>query len=262
MKITIITTTYNRASTLRETLESVLAQSYPNYEHIIVDGMSSDRTMDIVREYEPRYNGKLRYIREKDGGIYDAMNKGLKIASGDVVGFLNSDDYYTTNDILQTIADTFARNPQAEAIYGDVHYIDASTNRFARYYSSAIFRPWMMRMGFMPAHPSFYCKRETYEKTQIYYSLNYKIAADFEWMLRLIYKQKIRTTYIRKDFVTMRTGGASSSGIACHQQINRDHLCALRVNHVYSNILLLGIRYVYKIGEIIISRIFRKALLK
>lgn len=254
MKVTVITTTYNSAATLRDTLESVLGQTYPDYEHIIVDGGSKDNTMDIVREYEAKFNGRLRWVSESDKGIYDAMNKGLKMATGEVVGFLNSDDYYTTNDILQTIADTFAHNKQTEAIYGDVHYIDANTSQFTRYYSSAIFRPWMMRMGFMPAHPSFYCKRDTYENTQTYYNLNYKVAADFDWLLRLIYKQKIKTTYVRKDFVTMRTGGASSSGFASHKQINRDHLTALKTNHVYSNIFLLGIRYVYKVGEIIYSK--------
>ena len=123
MKITIITATYNSGVTLRDTIESVLSQTYLDYEHIIVDGKSKDATLDIIREYEPRYQGKLRWISEPDKGIYDAMNKGIRMATGDVVGLLNSDDFYTSNDVLEHVARALS-DPNVDAIYGDIHYVN------------------------------------------------------------------------------------------------------------------------------------------
>ncbi len=247
MKITIITTAWNRGKTIRDTMLSVLAQSYQDFEHIIVDGNSSDDTLSIIKELEPLYNGRLRYISEPDNGIYDAMNKGLRLASGDVIGTLNSDDFFSSDDILQTVADSFA---DVDAIYGDVHYIRGNNvHDGVRYYSSRRFRRWMMCMGFMPAHPSFYCRKEIYDKFG-HFDLDFKIASDFELTLRFIYLHNIRTRYIRKNFVTMRIGGASTSGIGSHRQIFKDHLHAYRKNKVYSNYLLEGCRYAFKLAEI------------
>lgn len=248
IKISVITATWNSVDTLRDTLESVLRQTYPDFEHILVDGGSTDGTMDIVREYELRYNGRLCYISEPDNGIYDAMNKGLRMATGDVVGMLNSDDFYTSDDVLEKVAATM-KHTETDAVYGDVHYVKASDlTRCVRYYSSKAFRRSWMRLGFMPAHPSFYCKREIYLKFGLF-DPSYKVAADFENLLRLIFVHRIKTVYVPKDFVTMRTGGASSSGIQSHKKIMRDHLRALKVNGVYSNVGLLSLRYLYKIFD-------------
>lgn len=248
MRISIITATYNSGATLRDTMESVLAQDYDDYEHLIIDGGSKDNTLDIVHELEPRYNGRLRWISEPDRGIYDAMNKGILLASGDVVGLLNSDDFYTSSDILSTV-DREIR--QYDAVYGDIHYVDPKdTATTVRFYSSAPFRRWKMRLGFMPAHPSFYCRRTVYTRYGLF-DLDFKVAADFEQLLRLIYINRIFTKYIKKDFVTMRTGGASSSGIESHKRILRDHLKAYRKNGVSSNLLLESLRYVYRIGELV-----------
>ena len=140
MKISIITATYNSGATLRDTMESVLSQDYDDFEHIIIDGCSKDDTLDIVRELEPRYNGRLKWISEPDKGIYDAMNKGIMMATGDVVGLLNSDDFYTASDVLSTV-DREIR--EFDAVYGDVHYVDPKdTARPVRFYSSAAFRRW------------------------------------------------------------------------------------------------------------------------
>ena len=164
---------------------------------------------------------------------HDAMNKGLRMATGDVVGLLNSDDFYTDDHALERIARAFADN-EVDAVYGDVHYVHADNpQRSVRYYSSAIFRRSRMRMGFMPAHPTFY-----------------RVAADFEQLLRLIYVHRIRTQYLPYDFVTMRTGGVSTSGWKSHVRIMRDHRRALKANGVPSNILLLSLRYVYKATEV------------
>lgn len=254
MKISIITATYNSGKTVGDTLKSVLAQTYHDYELLVVDGASKDNTLEVVKNMEPLFEGRMRYISEPDKGIYDAMNKGIRMASGDVIGILNSDDFYTSDDALACIAWTL-ENEKVDAVYGDIHYVDdEDLKKCVRYYSSKPFRRWMMRLGFMPAHPSFYCRKEVYEKYGAFDAENYRVAADFENLLRLIFVNKIKTHYINKDFVTMRTGGASSSGLESHKRIMRDHLKALKKNGVYSNIFLLGLRYLYKIGEILKSK--------
>lgn len=262
MKISIVTATYNSAETVRDTFDSVLRQVYRDYELIVVDGASTDGTMEIVREYEPRFEGRMRWVSERDGGLYDAMNKGIAMATGDVVGILNSDDFYTSFDVLTAVASAFAEDGELEAVYGDIHYVRPENLALpVRYYSSRVFRHWLMRFGFMPAHPSFYCKRGVYERfakgERGYFDTSYRVAADFENLLRMIFIGRIRTRYIWKDFVTMRTGGMSSSGAVSHRQINRDHRRALRENGVYSNIFFLALRYVYKIGEVAWSKRLR-----
>lgn len=253
MKISIVTVSHNSESTIRSTLESVLAQIYADYELIIVDGASSDGTMEVVREFEPRFGDKLRYISEPDYGIYDGMNKGIAMASGDVIGFLNSDDYFTSNDILQKVANALICS-DVDAVYGDVHYVRSTNlNRCVRYYSSKRFRPWKMLMGWMPAHPSFYCRREIYEKYG-QFDANLSLAADFDLMLRLIYINNINTRYLPLDFVTMRMGGASSRGVDSHSVIIREHIYSFRKNGVRSNVLLDCMRYPFKLWEFVIGR--------
>lgn len=254
MKISIITSTWNSAATLRDTLESVLRQTYPDIEHIIVDGGSTDGTMDIVREYEPRYKGRLRYVSEPDKGIYDAMNKGIRMATGEVVGLLNSDDFYTADDVLEAVAKRMGQT-DVDAVYGDIHYVNASDlSKYVRYYSSKPFSRRWMRLGFMPAHPSFYCRKAVYMQHGLF-DISYRVAADFENLLRLIYISKIRTAYIHKDFVTMRTGGASNSGLQSRKKIMMDHLRALKENGIYSNVFLLSLRYTYKMYEVAMTRL-------
>jgi len=253
MKISIITATYNSASTLKTTIESVLAQSHKDIEYIIVDGMSKDSTMEIVRQYEPKFDGRLRYISESDKGLYDAMNKGINMATGDVVGLLNSDDFYTSRDVLQDVADAL-QDEQVDAVYGDVHYVDeANLEKCVRYYSSKSFRRGWMRLGFMPAHPSFYCRTALYKNFGVY-DTTYRVAADFEQLLRLLYVHRIRTKYIPRDFVTMREGGVSNANLTSRWHIMLDHRRALRSNGVHSSYLLLLLRYFYKAWEVLISR--------
>ena len=257
MKISVITATFNSGKTVRDTIESVLQQTYKDIEYIVVDGKSQDNTIEIVQNYEPQFGGRMRYISECDKGIYDAMNKGIAMATGDVVGILNSDDFYTSPDILKQVVKVMT-DTEIDAVYGDVHYVDENNvDRCVRYYSSRLFHRSWMRFGFMPAHPSFYCRRKVYERFGVF-DLSYKVAADFENLLRLIFVHRIRIRYIPKDFVTMRTGGASSSGLRSHRQIMHDHLCALRKNGVYSNLLFLCIRYPYKIFEIALTRLNKK----
>ena len=247
----IITITYNAVRLVEQTLLNVLSQSYPNIEYIVIDGGSTDGTVDIIRRYE---SGLAYWVSEPDKGIYDAMNKGIRMATGDVVGLLNSDDFYTSNDVLEHVARALS-DPNVDAIYGDIHYVnDDDLTHCVRYYSSRVFSRGLMRLGFMPAHPSFYCRRTIYEKYGTF-DTSLRVAADFENLLRLIFINRIRMKYIPEDFVTMRTGGASSSGMVSHKRILKEHMVAYKQNGVYSNLFLEGLRYLYKIGEILVSKL-------
>lgn len=246
--ISIITATFNSAMTLKDTIQSVLRQTNKDFEYLIIDGGSTDETIDIVKSYESEFSGRLKWVSEKDQGIYDAMNKGIKMASGDVVGILNSDDYFTSDDILQTVADAF-KCQEIDAIYGDIHFIrDGNPQKCIRYYSSRMFRPFWLRFGFMPAHPSFYCKREVFEKAGLY-SLDYKIGADYEMMVRLFKKYRIMSQYINKDFVTMRTGGASNNNVRSRITLINEDVKACKENGVYTNSLFVMLKFMYKIFE-------------
>lgn len=246
--ISIITATFNSAKTLKDTIQSVLRQTNKDFEYLIIDGGSTDETIDIVKSYESEFSGRLKWVSEKDQGIYDAMNKGIKMASGDVVGILNSDDYFTSDDILQTVDNAF-KSHEIDAIYGDIHFIrDGNPQKCIRYYSSRMFTPFWLRFGFMPAHPSFYCKREVFEKAGLY-SLDYKIGADYEMMVRLFKKYRIMSQYINKDFVTMRTGGASNNNVRSRITLINEDVKACKENGVYTNCLFVMLKFMYKIFE-------------
>ena len=247
MTISIITATYNSASTVRYTFDSILSQTYHNIDYIVVDGGSQDGTVDIIKEYEKRFDGRMRWISEKDNGIYDAMNKGIRMAKGGLIGILNSDDFFTSDDVLYTVAENLTED--LDAVYGDIHFVQPDNlNKCVRYYSSRNFRPWAVRFGYMPAHPSFYIRRCIYERYGLY-SLEYKIAADFDMIVRLFCKYKIRAKYIEKDFVTMRTGGISTSKISHRILITREDARACRSNGIYSNFLFCSIKYLTKVFE-------------
>lgn len=246
--ISIITATFNSAKTLKNTIQSVLRQTNKDFEYLIIDGGSTDETIDIVKSYESEFSGRLKWVSEKDQGIYDAMNKGIKMASGDVVGILNSDDYFTSDDILQTVDNAF-KSHEIDAIYGDIHFIrDGNPQKCVRYYSSSMFRPFWLRFGFMPAHPSFYCKREIFDKAGLY-SLDYKIGADYEMMVRLFKRHKIKSLYVNKDFVTMLTGGASNTNMRSRLTLINEDVKACRDNGIYTNSFLVSLKFLYKIFE-------------
>lgn len=279
--ISVITAACNSAATLEDTLCSVLGQDYTNVEHIVVDGGSTDGTVELLTKYLPAYEtaGKrLVWTSEADKGIYDAINKGIAMAKGEIVGALNADDFFTSPDILSKVAGAFAQDgasainaPNAinaadatdaanisngvDAVYGDVHYVHPSDlTRPIRRYSSRRFRRWQMRMGFMPAHPSFYCRKTLYEQYGSY-DPSYSVAGDFELLLRFIFKHRINCRYLPVDFVTMRTGGASSSGMGSHRRIFKEHRRAYRQNGIASNFLLEGVRYLWKLPTALLMAI-------
>ena len=246
MKVSIITTTYNSAATIKDTLESVNAQIHPNIEHIIVDGVSKDDTLTLVEKYGKRVSS---IISEPDRGIYDAMNKGIEAAMGDVIGILNSDDFFTSTDVISKIVKVF-EDSDIDALYGDVHFVNPDNlEKTVRYYSSAVFKPSLFRFGFMPAHPSFYMKKSCYDKFGLY-SLDYKIASDYDLLIRYLYLHKIKYKYIKKDFVTMRTGGISTENVNSRIILNKEIIKACRQYGIYTNMLLLSLKYLYKIFEL------------
>lgn len=250
--VSIVVSTYNSAATLRDTFESILAQTYTKYEVVLIDGASKDGTMTIVEEYKTRFGDKLSYISEPDRGLYEAMNKGLLRAKGDVVGTLNSDDFYTSATVLERIAMAFT-DGTIDAVYGDVHYVDAANaGKLTRYYSSRMFSPGLVRFGFMPAHPSFYCRRDIIVEKGLF-NLAYSVAADFDQLLRLTYIHRIRTRYLSFDFVTMREGGTSNAHLSSRMAIMSEHNQILHSHQIASSTFLLSLRYIYKILEVVLS---------
>ena len=249
MKVSIITASFNSASTIVDTIRSVLAQTYPDIEYWVIDGGSSDRTLEIVREYESQFKGRLHYVSEKDRGIYDAMNKGIGKSTGEVVGILNSDDYFTDAYVVENVVRVLNNNKTLDAVYGDIHFIrDGEPDKVVRYYSSASFHPWKLRFGFMPAHPSFYVRRKIYEENGLY-ALDYKIAADYDMMVRLFHKVRIRAQYLKQDFVTMRVGGMSTKNVRNRLLINKEDVKACRRYGLYTNLFFISLKYFFKIFE-------------
>lgn len=249
MKVSIITVTYNNAATLADTIESVYQQTYQDIEYWIIDGASDDSTLDIIHENVERFQGRLRYVSEPDEGIFDAMNKGIERCRGDIVGTLNADDYFTSDNVIEEVVKTFSKK-DVDVVYGDIHFIHSDRpDKTVRYYSSALFRPFWLRFGFMPAHPSLYVRREVYQEVGPY-SLEFTIASDFDMMIRIFRSRKSRYAYLRKDFVTMRTGGVSTRDFHSRLVIAKEQAAACRKNGIYTNRLLISLKYLRKLLEL------------
>lgn len=254
MKISIVTATFNSGKTIRDTLESVLSQTYQDIEYIIKDGGSKDNTLDIIKEYEPLFGERLKVKSGADTGIYDAMNQGIDMSSGEIIGILNSDDFFTSKGVIQRVVDAFCTK-EVDAVYGDIHFVkDNNLKKCTRYFSSRYFRPWMLRFGFMPAHPSFYCKKSIYDKYGLY-DLQYKTSSDFEMMVRLLWDAKIKVKYLKMDFVTMREGGESTAGFASKKKVNHDIAQSLKAHGIYTNQLFQGVRYAWKLCELLVTKL-------
>jgi glycosyltransferase involved in cell wall biosynthesis len=237
-KVSIITVCFNSAKTIRDTIESVLSQDYPDIEYIVIDGGSSDQTLEIVKEYADRI---AVIVSETDNGIYDAMNKGIALASGDVIGMLNSDDIYmnanAVSDLMKTMQDA-----HSDSVFADLVIVDPENlNKVLRYYDSSYFNPSKFRFGWMPAHPTFFVKRALYDKVGPY-SLDYQISADYEMLIRLLWVQKASYAYLPKPVVRMRHGGASTSGIGRNWLLNKEIVKACKANGIYTNLGLLALK--------------------
>ena len=222
LKISIITVCYNAAHTLPDTIHSVASQDYPNIEHIVVDGGSTDGTLTIIANAP----SVTRFVSEPDKGIYDAMNKGIAMATGDVIGTLNADDFYATPSAIDAVAKSFL-DTQIDACFADLVYVDTNdTNQIIRYWKSSPFQPGAFKLGWMPAHPTFFVRSSIYKKYGVF-DLRYQLAADMQLLFRLLEKHKINTVYLPKVLIKMRMGGATNKSIKNIFEQNREILSVL-----------------------------------
>lgn len=240
-KISIITVCFNSEKYIQNTIESVLNQTYPNIEYIIVDGGSTDNTVNIIKSYGDKIK---KFISEPDNGIYDAMNKGINLASGKIIGIINSDDFFSSKDIISKINSEFTDD--FDAIYGDIAFVHpGNLKKHVRYYSGKNFRNWMLRFGIMPPHASVYIRKKVFD-TFGNYKINFKVSADFELLVRFLYVNKIKVKYLNLNMVTMRTGGISTRSLSGKMQINKDSVNACKENGIFSNMLFMLIKYLFK----------------
>jgi len=235
LKVSIITVSFNSAKTIADTIDSVLSQDFPEIEYIIVDGGSTDGTVDIIRQNENRIS---QWISEKDQGMYDAMNKGIAMATGDVIGILNSDDVYMNTHVISDLM-RLMQSQNTEVVFADLILVDSSNqNKVIRYYDSGRFHPSKFKFGWMPAHPTVFVKRELYQRVGKF-STTYQIAADYEMLIRMLAIEKASYAYFPKPVVRMRAGGASTSGISRNWILNQEIIRACKENGIYTNLFML-----------------------
>jgi glycosyltransferase involved in cell wall biosynthesis len=245
LKVSIITVSYNSAGTIADTINTVLAQTYKDIEYIVIDGASTDGTKEIVEEFGQRIS---KFISEPDKGLYDALNKGILLATGDVIGILNSDDFFYDNLVVERVAEAF-ENENIDSVFGDVQFVNPdNTLKVVRYYSSKNFSLSRFRFGYMPAHPSFYAKRTIFEQFGSY-KTDYKIAADFELLVRFLLINKITYKYLEMPFVTMRTGGISNKSLLSKLTLNKEIARACQENGVKTNYIFIYLKYFTKMLE-------------
>ena len=284
MKVTLITVCFNSAATLSTAIDSVLSQKGVDIEYIIVDGGSKthflkERPITGIKEYADKTlnsqlltpNFTFRWLSESDQGMYDAINKGIKMATGDVVGILNADDVLASDDTLEKIAELFSRKERKErkedsrvervdCVYADIRFVRGGDTveelrqaNTVRYCSAAKWRPWMFRFAAMVPHPSFYVRKKCFERLGGY-SLDYRICADFELELRYLYLARLKAVYLPECVVVMRMGGMSTAGWRSNIVINREDLRALRSHGVWSCLPLIYLKYLFKIWGFVFKR--------
>ena len=242
MKISIITISFNAKATIEKTLKSVASQSYKNIEHIIVDGGSKDGTLSICNSYT--HISKI--ISEPDNGIYDAFNKGLRLATGDIVGFLNADDIFYSENSIKDIINAFSEN-ETDIVYGNLDYVNEKGN-VIRNWTSKTYKKGLVKNAWMPAHPTFYCKKEIYQRLGGYND-SFKIAGDFELCLRFLEVNKVPSFYLNKKLIKMLIGGISNSSLKNKFIIYREELRAFKINKINISHLKFFIGKIKKVNQ-------------
>jgi glycosyltransferase involved in cell wall biosynthesis len=250
VKVSIITITYNSAQTVEQTVLSVINQSYSDIEYIIIDGLSGDNTMEIVEKYRKKVS---KIISEKDKGLYDALNKGIALATGDVIGILHSDDFYTNNGVIQKYVDLFQKTG-CDAVYSDLYYVDRTdTDKIIRKWKSGDYKQGAFINGWMPPHPTFFVKKEVYNKFGTF-NTEFHTAADYELMLRFVHKNKISMAYLSEYTVKMRVGGASNVSFKSRVKANLEDRKAWRVNGLKPRFYTLYLKPFRKIFQFFSSK--------
>jgi glycosyltransferase involved in cell wall biosynthesis len=245
MKVSIITVVYNGKDTLRQTIESVLSQDYPSIDYWVIDGGSTDGTLELLKEYE----GRLQYISEKDRGIYDGMNRGLAKISGEIVGMVHSGDVYPSTDVIRSVVECFERN-DVDSIYGDKQYVDPISGKIVRYWVAGNYKRSNWLFGWMPPHLSFYVKKSVYNRLGGY-RLDLSTSADYEWMLRALYKEKISVVYLPKLLVTMLNGGVSNASWMHRFKANQQDKQAWELNELSHYFFTLWMKPLRKIIQLL-----------
>lgn len=245
MTVSIITVVYNGADTIRDCIDSVLSQTYPHIEYIVIDGGSTDGTADVVRAYGAKI---ARFVSEPDQGIYDAMNKGIGLATGEVVGLLNADDLYRHADVIAHVADRLNQTG-SDAVYSDLVYVDRfDTSRVVRYWRGGPYPVNGFLWGWMPAHPTLFVRRHIYGQYGLF-TTALRSAADYELMLRMIHKHRIRLSYLNELTVMMRAGGVSNQSIKHRLRANREDAEAWRLNNLKPYFFTLWLKPLRKLGQ-------------
>jgi glycosyltransferase involved in cell wall biosynthesis len=234
LKISIITITYNSEKTVEETIRSVIGQDYPEKEYIIIDGASKDGTLAIVNKYREHI---ATVVSEKDNGLYDALNKGIAVATGDIIGMLHSDDLFAGPGVLSKVADVFNTFPETEAMYADLVFTDRNdTSRILRVWKAGNYEPGAFKKGWMPPHPTFFVRKAVYERFGVF-NTGLKLSADYELMLRLIHKHHIKVRYLPEVIVTMRMGGISNHSLFVKLKANLEDKLAWKLNGIRPGLL-------------------------
>jgi glycosyltransferase len=228
MKISIITPTYNSVKTIGRTISSIIDQNYPELEYIIIDGGSNDGTLEIIKNYQNKINLKL--TSEPDQGIFDAMNKGIRLATGDVIGILNSDDFYDNNKVLMTFAEAFT-DQEIEAVYGDIKYFSKNIDKVNRYWKAGNYKESKLNNGWMIPHPALFLRKSVYDKCGLF-NLDFPVAADYEFILRILKIYKINVKYIPSVFVKMYSSGNSGRSLKQRMKGWKDLKNAWSVNNL------------------------------
>lgn len=255
MKVSIITGTYNSAATVADTLESVQRQTYAEIEHIIVDGESEDDTLDVLEIV----GHKGIVVSERDNGIYDAMNKGIRLASGDIIGILNSDDFYPSDNVIEKVVRTF-KTTGCDAVYGDLDYVDSNkTTKVLRKWVAGGYDPELFYHGWMPPHPTFFVRKEVYEKFGTF-NTALKSSADYELLLRLLFINRIKVSYIPGVMVHMRAGGQSNSSILNRIKAHREDHKAWKLNNISPKWFTLALKPMRKVKQFIFRETGTKSI--
>ncbi len=249
MKVSILTVSYQSAATLRQTIESVLAQDYPNIEYWVIDGGSTDGSLEILKSF----GSSIHFISEKDAGIYDAMNKGLKLIQGDVIGMIGADDFYPSTDVISSVVATFKSN-QVDVVYGDKQYVNPENpEKIVRYWTAGAYQEKQWLYGWMPPHLSFYIKKSSAYRNGPYRT-DFTCSADYEWMLRALYKNKMTALYLPKVLMTMRNGGTSTASFKHRLIANTEDRKAWSVNHLNPYFFTLALKPLRKISQLFKSK--------
>jgi GT2 family glycosyltransferase len=248
--VSIITVSFNSDRTIRDTIESILRQTYEKIEYIVVDGLSQDNTVSIVKEYEQNFKVRgfiIRVISEKDKGLYDAMNKGVTIATGEIVGILNSDDFYTDEFVIKKVVSRIKKE-NADCLYADLQFVEKDD-------TSKIVRTWKakegdFRLGWNPPHPTTFISKEAYNKFGLY-KVDYTISSDYDILYRIIHKGKVKVAYLKEFIVKMRSGGRSTSGIKSNIVASKEIYTTLKENNQKFKLPIILIRLLVKVKQFI-----------